>query len=176
MMQEESTQKTISLVIKGGKINADILKASMQYFLGQHQKHKTKHEAKQKAKCAEKQAAQNAPARGKQSLKELTAQNGKLANIQVTEKNIGSFDRVARKYSIDYALKKDKSVSPPVYYVFFKAKDLDVMTAAFKEYSNKVTKKQSRPSLLKKLAKALTQVRSNKENQKERHKHKEQSL
>lgn len=172
MMQEESTQKTISLVIKGGKINADILKSSMRYFLGQHQKHKAKQTAKQKAKEAEK----NAPVRGKQTLKELTAQNGKLANIQVTEKNIGSFDRVARKYSIDYALKKDKSVSPPVYYVFFKAKDLDVMTAAFKEYSTNVTKKQTRPSLLKKLAKALSVVRSNKENQKERHKHKEQSL
>ena len=172
MMQEESTQKTISLVIKGGKINADILKSSMRYFLGQHQKHKAKQTAKQKAKEAEK----NAPVRGKQTLKELTAQNGKLANIQVTEKNIGSFDRVARKYSIDYALKKDKSVSPPVYYVFFKAKDLDVMTAAFKEYSTNVTKKRTRPSLLKKLAKALSVVRSNKENQKERHKHKEQSL
>lgn len=172
MMQEESTQKTISLVIKGGKINADILKSSMRYFLGQHQKHKAKQTAKQKAKEAEK----NAPVRGKQTLKELTAQNGKLANIQVTEKNIGSFDRVARKYSIDYALKKDKSVSPPVYYVFFKAKDLDVMTAAFKEYSTNVTKKQTRPSILKKLAKALSVVRSNKENQKERHKHKEQSL
>lgn len=172
MMQEESTQKTISLVIKGGKINADILKASMRYFLGQHQKHKAKQTAKQKAK----EAAKNAPVRGKQTLKELTAQNGKLANIQVTEKNIGSFDRVARKYSIDYALKKDKSVSPPVYYVFFKAKDLDVMTAAFKEYSTNVAKKQTRPSLLKKLAKALSVVRSNKENQKERHKHKEQSL
>lgn len=175
MMQEESTQKTISLVIKGGKINADILKSSMRYFLGQHQKHKAKHTAEKQAKANAKQAAKNAHARGKQSLKELTAQNGKLANIQVTEKNIGSFDRVARKYSIDYALKKDKSVSPPVYYVFFKAKDLDVMTAAFKEYSNNVTKKQSRPSLLKKLSKALAAVRSNKENQKERHKHKEQS-
>jgi len=165
MMQEESTQKTISLVIKGGKINADILKASMRYFLNQHQKHK-----------ASKHASKNAPPRGKQSLKDLTAQHGKLANIQVTEKNIGSFDRVARKYSIDYALKKDKSVSPPVYYVFFKAKDLDVMTAAFKEYSNDVTKKQTRPSLIQKLVKALAVVRDNKENQKERHKHKEQSL
>lgn len=163
-MQEETTQKTISLVIKGGKINADVLKASMKFFLGQMQKQKAKGKAQ---KCA--------PPRGKQTLEELTAQKGKLANIQVTEKNIGSFDRVARKYSIDYALKKDKSVSPPVYYVFFKAKDIDVMTAAFKEYSNAVAKKQSRPSLIKKLAKALAAVRSNQVNQKERHKHKEQS-
>ena len=81
-------------------------------------------------------------------MKQLTAQTGKLTNIQVTEQNIGSFDRVARKYSIDYALKKDKTVEPPVYYVFFKAKDLDVMTAAFKEYTAAVSKKKTRPSVL----------------------------
>ena len=163
-MQEETTQKTISLVIKGGKIDAQILKASLKFFLGQTQK--------QKAKGQTKKAA---PVKGKQTLKELSAQGGKLTNIQVTEKNIGSFDRVARKYCIDYALKKDKTVSPPTYYVFFRAKDLDVMTAAFKEYTSDVTKKQSRPSILAKLAKALDAVRENMSQQKERHKHKEQS-
>ena len=163
-MQEETTQKTISLVIKGGKIDAQILKASLKFFLSQAQK--------QKAKGQTKKAA---PAKGKQTLKELSAQGGKLTNIQVTEKNIGSFDRVARKYCIDYALKKDKTVSPPTYYVFFRAKDLDVMTAAFKEYTSDVTKKQSRPSILVKLAKALEAVRENMSQQKERYKHKEQS-
>lgn len=163
-MQEETTQKTISLVIKGGKIDAQILKASLKFFLSQAQK--------QKAKGQSKKAA---PEKGKQTLKELSAQGGKLTNIQVTEKNIGSFDRVARKYCIDYALKKDKTVSPPTYYVFFRAKDLDVMTAAFKEYTSDVTRKQSRPSVLAKLAKALEAVRENMSQQKERHKHKEQS-
>ena len=163
-MQEETTQKTISLVIKGGKIDAQILKASLKFFLSQAQKQKVKGQSKKAA-----------PVKGKQTLKELSAQGGKLTNIQVTEKNIGSFDRVARKYCIDYALKKDKTVSPPTYYVFFRAKDLDVMTAAFKEYTSDVTRKQSRPSVLAKLAKALETVRENMSQQKERHKHKEQS-
>lgn len=162
-MQEETTQKTISLVIKGGKIDAQILKASLKFFLSQAQK--------QKAKGQVKKAS---PVKGKQTLKELSAKGGKLTNIQVTEKNIGSFDRVARKYCIDYALKKDKTVSPPTYYVFFRAKDLDVMTAAFKEYTSNVSRKQSRPSVLAKLAKALEAVRENMSQQKERHKHKEQ--
>jgi len=46
---------------------------------------------------------------------------------------------VARKYSIDYSLKKDKSVDPPKYLVFFRAKDVDVMTAA------SFTQSQNRP-------------------------------
>lgn len=167
-MQEETTQKTISLVIKGGKIDAQILKASLKFFLNQAQKQKAKSKTKG-------QSSKTAAVHGKQSLRELTAQGGKLTNIQVTEKNIGSFDRVARKYCIDYALKKDKTVSPPTYYVFFRAKDLDVMTAAFKEYTSDVTKKQSRPSIMAKLAKALESVRENMSQQKERHKHKEQS-
>lgn len=163
-MQEETTQKTISLVIKGSKIDAQILKASLKFLLSQARK--------QKAKVQSKKAA---PVKGKQTLRKLSAQGGKLTNIQVTEKNIGSFDRVARKYCIDYALKKDKTVSPPTYYVFFRAKDLDVMMAAFKEFTGDVTRKQSRPSVLAKLAKALETVHENMSQQKERHKHKEQS-
>lgn len=60
-----------------------------------------------------------------------------LTNIEITNRNIKSFERVANKYKIDFALKKDKSVDPPRYLVFFKAKDMDVMTAAFKEFSAK---------------------------------------
>ena len=82
---------------------------------------------------------------------------------------------MARKYSIDYALKKDKTISPPVYYVFFRAKDVDVMTAAFKEYTNDVAKKKARPSLCNRLAKALETVRDTLSTQKERNKKHERS-
>ena len=76
---------------------------------------------------------------------------------------------------IKYSLKKDKTVSPPAYYVFFRAKDIDAMTAAFKEYSNDVAKKQARPSIRKKLAKAMEAVRNTLSTQRERHKHHEHS-
>ena len=46
-----------------------------------------------------------------------------------------SFERTASKYGLDFALKKDVSVEPPSYLVFFKGRDVDVMTAAFKELS-----------------------------------------
>lgn len=54
---------------------------------------------------------------------QLMEQDVQLTNIEVTDQNIRSFDRVARKYNIDYALKKDKSNNPPRYLVFFKARD-----------------------------------------------------
>lgn len=164
-MQEEINQKTISLIIKGGKISGNVLKSALRFALKELQK------ARQQTGTQEADAS----TAGKQSLKELQKDGTKLTNIQITDKNIGSFDRVARKYSIDYALKKDKSVSPPTYYVFFRAKDVDVMTAAFQEYTNTVAKKQARPSVRKKLAKAVQVVRNTPSAQKDRHKHQEQS-
>ena len=52
--------------------------------------------------------------KGKQSLKKLKeSANGNISDIEITDKNIKAFDRYARKYKVDYALKKDKSVDPP---------------------------------------------------------------
>ena len=82
-------------------------------------------------------------------------QNSQLTNIEITDGNIKSFERVARKYVIDFSLKKDASEQPPKYIVFFKAKDVDVMTAAFKEFAANELKKTKKPSLRKRLAKAV---------------------
>ena len=69
---------------------------------------------------------------------------------------------MARKYGVDFALKKDKSGDIPKYLVFFKARDADALTAAFKEYTAKEVRRASkdRPSVLEQLralkAKLLT--------------------
>ena len=42
--------------------------------------------------------------------------------------------------------------SPPRYIVFFKGRDADVMTQAFKEYTAKSLKKEKKPSIKKTLA------------------------
>ena len=81
-----------------------------------------------------------------------------MTNIQITDQNIRSFDRVARKYGIDYSLKRDDSVTPRRYLVFFKAKDVDVMTAAFKEYAGVSMKKSKKPSVRKKLQKSVQKM------------------
>ena len=95
-----------------------------------------------------------------------------LTNIEITNWNIKSFERVANKYKIDFALKKDKSVDPPRYLVFFKAKDMDVMTAAFKEFSAKELTKMNKPSIRKRLLKYQSQARE-KNKQRERTKQKD---
>lgn len=59
---------------------------------------------------------------GKQSMEKLKAHNQELSNIEVTDGNIRSFEKYARKYDIDYCLKKDRSAEPPKYYVFLRRK------------------------------------------------------
>lgn len=74
---------------------------------------------------------------GKQSIKNLVKSGAALSNIEITDQNIKSFEHTAKKYGIDYALKKDNSQKPPKYLVFFKGKDVDVINMAFDEYSKK---------------------------------------
>ena len=168
-MQEETTSKMINLYIKGGRISADILKVAMKKYLGHLGELARKEENRREIAKTEKIRA-NARAKaekkieakkphGKQSMKSLMSYGDQLTNIKITDNNIRSFGRVARKYDIDYSLKKDNSTDPPAYMVFFKAKDVDVMTAAFKEYAGISLKKQKKPSIKKKLSRVMQAAR-----------------
>ncbi len=158
-MQEEVNDKTIALSVKAAKLTGTVLKAVLRKFLEEQAK------AKQKSKT---KAAQ--PKHGKQTMKQLMKQNTQLTNIEVTDGNIKSFEKVARKYGIDFSLKKDATETPPKYIIFFKAKDIDVMTAAFKEYTKDDLKKTNKPSLRKRLAKAVETVRNHREKVKQKSK------
>ena len=57
----------------------------------------------------------------------------------------------AKKYGIDYAIRKDNSEVPPRYLVFFKAPDAEAFQSAFKEYSASLLNKDKRPSVLARL-------------------------
>ena len=67
---------------------------------------------KEKAEKARKQQVKGPPDKdyhGKQSLKKLAQQNVQLSNIEITDNNIKAFEKVAKKYGIDFSLKRDKS-------------------------------------------------------------------
>lgn len=159
-MQEEVNEKTISLCIKGGKITAQILKAALIKLLAEMDKKKKKQkQEKGKGQCKRT---------GKQSIKSLQKSGAQITNIVVTDNNIKSFDRVARKYGIDYSLKKVEQEGKTEYLVFFKAKDVDVMTAAFKEYTSEMLKKQKRESVRQKLEKVKEELSNHRQLKKEK--------
>ena len=132
-MQDEVRDKSVALVIRvgknGGKLTADLLKWAIRQY----------------------QRQANEPQHGKQSVKSLVGQGDGVQNIEITDKNIKSFERVARKYGVDFALKKDPAEWK--YYVFFKARDEDALNAAFAEYTAKTIHRKApeKPSVRQQL-------------------------
>ena len=151
-MQDEVNEKTVSLCIRCGKVTANLLKAAMKKALTKMEQEKQKLQGQKQPK----QDKEDKTYKGKQSMDKLMKQNVQLSNIEITDGNIKSFERVAKKYSIDFSLKKDVNADPPRYYVFFKARDADVMTAAFKEYTGQSLNKDKKPSVRKKLQQAIS--------------------
>ena len=133
-MQEEVTQKTIALYVKVGKGAARLTEQALQKAIQKFLEQKSK------------------PAHGKQTMRQLMKQNAGVSNIEITDSNIKAFESTAKKYGIDFALKKDTTESPPRYLVFFKGRDADVLTAAFKEFSAKKLTQEKKPSIRKLLS------------------------
>ena len=172
-MQDELNEKTVSLCIRCGKVTANLLKAAMKKALVKMEQEKQK----LKGQKQPKQDKEDKTYKGKQSMDKLMKQNVQLSNIEITDGNIKSFERVAKKYSIDFSLKKDVNADPPRYYVFFKARDADVMTAAFKEYTGQSLNKDKKPSVRKKLQQAISKsLKKHRELEKTKGKEKEPSL
>ena len=135
-MQDEINEKVIALSIKGTKLTAEMLQKAIKFMLSQ----------------IKKQIDKPTQHKGKQTLKQLMKQNAGVSNIEITDENIKAFESTAKKYGVDFALKKDTTETPPRYLVFFKGRDADVLTAAFKEFSAKKLTQEQKPSIRKALA------------------------
>lgn len=136
-MQDEINEKTVAISIKATKMTAQLLQAAIKKLLAEGKKQ------------LDKQAL---PKKGKQSLKQLMKHGTGVSNIEITDDNIKAFTTTAKKYGIDFALKKDASETPPRYLVFFKGRDADVLTAAFKEFSARKLTREQKPSIRKLLS------------------------
>lgn len=148
-MQEEVENRTINLAISTTKLTARTIIASIRKFLQSREKTK-----------ARKSAAKGSQPRGKQTVKELLGQNQGATNVEIDKDGIRDFERLAKKYGVDFAVRKDRTCDPPRYLVFVRAKDADVLDAICKEHMAKSMTKEKRPSVLKQLAKFKAVVAS----------------
>ena len=140
-MQEELTNKTVALIVDGAKLTEQTFEKAVKKFL--EEIHKSK---------------QPKIYRGKQTLKQLAGQNAGLANIEISNQNIKAFTSVAKKYHVDFALKKDTSAEQPRYLVFFKSRDADAITAAFQEFASRRIGRAEKPSIRERLDQAKEQA------------------
>ena len=87
-------------------------------------------------KIAKAHRAKQTP-HGKQTVKKLMAHGTSTSSLELSG-DTKLFDRVARKWNVDYAFYQTE---PGKYLLFFKSGQADAMTACFSEYSHKVLDK-----------------------------------
>ena len=150
-MEEDVTRRTVAISVQATKLTGRVLCKAFQKFLAQ----------------AEKQRRASLTPHGRQSVKQLMGHGGPSNSIQL-KGDARLFDRVARKFNVDYAFHK---VGPKDYLLFFKAGQADAITAAFSEYTKRVMARQNdKPSIRRGLRQAMGHV---KPRQKEREKTRE---
>ncbi|WP_352420151.1 PcfB family protein [Proteiniborus sp.] len=160
-MQEEVTEKSIAFVAKNNKMTLSVLKILISAYLKE----------KERQKISKGQTVK----RKKISLRELSKKYDGLKSIEINEDNIKGFEKTAKKYGIEYALKKDKTTDPPIYIVFFKGKDTDILDTAFREFIGNEMDKDKRPSLKQAINK-MKEISKSLNKDKVKNKHQEQSL
>lgn len=150
MIDEDVSRRTIALSIRTGKLTARglayVLQAAGRKIQKERRAHQTPH--------------------GRQSVKKLMAHGAATNSIELTGAP-KEFDRVARKWNVDYAFYK---TGPDKYLLFFKSGQADAMTACFSEYSRKVLDKSKsrRIPIREQLKRAADQLAKEKPRQKER--------
>ena len=116
-------------------------------------------------KIAKEYRASKTP-HGKQSVKKLMA-HGVATNSIALSGDTKTFDRVARKWNVDYAFYK---AGPDKYLLFFKSGQADAITACFSEYSKKVLNKSKfrRTPIREQLKQGADQLAKDKPQKRER--------
>lgn len=149
-MQEEVENRTVAIVTSAAKFTGRLFKAAICKYL-EHRKLSKANKARESPVIPH----------GKQSVRQLIGQNQGVSTIESNDPDIKAFERVARKYGVDYAIKKVRTEDKPKFVIFFKARDADALTQAFTEYTRKSAEKEKRPSVLQQL-KILTEKVQNK--------------
>ena len=145
-MQEEVENRTVNLVVSTTKLTArTLIRALRWYIMNRNQKRMRKameHED------------------GKQSVKELLKAGVSTDKIELPDGSAKDFCKLAKKFGVDYAIRKDKTQNPPRYVVFFKAKDTEVLDQVIKEYTANTLDKKEKASVREQLKAEKAKVKA----------------
>ncbi len=124
-MQEDLENRSVTLIINSSKLTARTLAAAFTKVL-RYTRNKA-HEHK------------DVKPQGKQKVKELIAQNQGVEKTELADKKEAkAFDRIAKQYGVDYAIKKGYSPEGKRRYIlFFKARDRGAIDQAMSAYAAK---------------------------------------
>ena len=135
-MQDQINREAVAITVKASRLTAKglakLLMALVRTIKKGHQEAQTPH--------------------GKQSIRKLMNHNVPTNTIEISGDK-GLFDRVARKWNVDYAFYKTE---PNKHLLLFKAGQADAITAAFSEYSKLVMRRSrnKRPPIMEQFKRA----------------------
>ncbi|MCF0130020.1 MAG: PcfB family protein [Pseudobutyrivibrio sp.] len=162
-MQEQVEENTKNLAVNTTKLTGRVMWAAFRAYL-RHRKEK------------KLEKAVDDVVTGRMSLKELVGQNQGVSSAEIADGTFKDFLKCANQVGVDYAITKDKSVTPPKYTVFFKARDSDALQEVMNRYAKMTMDREKSPSVLKELNRFKELVASLPKKMKTRTKVKEQSL
>lgn len=136
MLHEEVNRESMQLAAKIGKVTYEEIKKALEKLLAQLKEDIGK-------------IQRPGITHGKQSLKELSAQNAGLSSLELKDPNLRQLNREMKKCGIDFSPVK---TGKGEYLLFFKGRDADAMTHAFERYTKKLLKQEKKPSIKKLLA------------------------
>ena len=93
-MQEDVEHRTVTLAISTAKFTGRVLKSALTKWLAY-----VKDKRRQK---------RDVVPHGKQTVQQLARQNQGMTSIEIKDEGIREFERIARKYGVDFAIKKVK--------------------------------------------------------------------
>jgi hypothetical protein len=142
MINEDMTQRECSLASRVANLTYQEIRKAIDKIITDLEKGK-KPGAKQSPKAK----------RGKMTLKELQKQGDGLSTVELKDPDLRLLKSTLNKHGVDFSAVKDGKGQ---YTVFFKGKDADTVTHAFKQYTQKMVKQENRkmPSIAKALAAA----------------------
>ena len=178
-MQEEVENKTVNLAVRTGTVSSRVLYQALRGFVQDQRSasanRAARRESRERLKIA-REERRNAPKHGKQTVKQLIGQGQGVESMNIGDSGVRDFKHIANRYGVDFAIVKDKNENPPRYTVFFKAKDVDAITAVLKDYSAKQMKRKEdreKPSVIEKLKEYKEKVKNTPRRDKEKRKEQE---
>ena len=148
-MQEDVEHRTVAISLKTAKLTGKALAKALQAALRKIQ-----------------QINKNAKTpHGHQSVKKLM-NHGVSTNAIPLDGDTRLFDRIARKYNVDYAFHK---TGPKKYLLFFKAGQADAITQCFSEYTKRAMTKGRKPSITKDMGRITEEITKTKKPREREH-------
>ena len=122
-MQEEVENRTVNIVVMTTRLTARSMIDGLQKYMNeqsqmkQHARQK-KQDVKLESKYRQKEQRKAEGPHGKQTVKQLVRHSNGLKQVPVQGEHLREFEKVLKKYGVDFAVMRETKGDTPRYLVF----------------------------------------------------------